>query len=92
MSHNLNVLFADASFSVTGPDMFPSPVLPHSLEVITLDEPQNRDEKLNLAINRLIPAALELRQGILVIQHDCGKYTVRVDHHVPCGTTRESRG
>ena len=82
---------ASAAFSLTGAGEFPSPALPLSLEVITLEEPQSRDEKLNHAISRLIPAALERRQGILVIQHHFGKYTVRVDPEVPFGTTRESR-
>lgn len=80
---------SSAAFSLTG-GVFPRPA-PLSLEVITLEEPQSRDEKLNRAISRLIPVALERRQGILVIQRDYGKYTVRVDHEVPCGTTRESR-
>lgn len=91
MSYKLHEPEASAAFSIMGGGLFPSPALPLSLEVFTLEEPQNRDEKLNRAISRLIPAALERRQGILVIQGDYGKYTVRVDHEVPCGTTRESR-
>lgn len=77
------------AFWLTGGAMLAA--LPLSLEVVTSEEPQSRDEKLNAAISRLVPAALERRQGILVIQRDYGKYTVRVDHEVPCGTTRESR-
>jgi hypothetical protein len=91
MSYKLHEPEASAAFLLTDGGLFPSPGLPLSLEVITLEEPQSRDEKLNSAINRLIPAALERRQGILVIQSDYGKYTVRVDHEVPYGTTRESR-
>jgi hypothetical protein len=91
VSYNLHELEVSASFSLTINGLFPRPGLPLSLEVITLEEPQSRDEKLNHAVSRLIPAALERRQGILVIQRDYGKYTVRVDHEVPCGTTRESR-
>lgn len=91
MAYNPRESAASAAFSQTGGGLFPSPGLPLSLEVITSEEPQSRDEKLNRAISRLIPAALERRQGILVIQRDYGKYTVRVDHEVPCGTTRESR-
>lgn len=68
---------ASAAFSLTGGGLSPSPALPLSLEVITLEEPQSRDEVLNRAISRLIPAALERRQGILVVQRDYGKYTVR---------------
>lgn len=91
MSYKLHEPEVSAAFSLTGGGVFPSPALPLSLEVITLEEPQSRDENLNRAISRLIPAALERRQGILVIQRDYGKYTVRVDHEVPCGTTQESR-
>ena len=91
MSYKLHESEAGAAFSLTGGGVFPSQALPLSLEVITLEEPQSRDEKLNRAISRLIPAALERRQGILVIQRGYGKYTVRIDHKVPYGTTRESR-
>jgi hypothetical protein len=91
VSYKLYEPEASAAFSLTGSGLFPSPALPLSLEVITLEEPQSRDEKLDIAISRLIPAALERRQGLLVIQRDYGKYTVRVDHEVPSGTTRESR-
>jgi hypothetical protein len=62
-----------------------------SLEVITVEDPQSKDEKLARAVNTLVPAALERRQGILVIQRDYGKYTVRVDQEVPCGMIHESR-
>lgn len=91
MSCTLHEPEASGAFSLAGGGLLPSPGLPLSLEVITLEEPQSRDEKLNRAISKLIPAALERRQGILIIQHDYGKYTVRVDHEVPCGITRESR-
>ncbi|YCK79828.1 hypothetical protein M1D89_00060 (plasmid) [Arthrobacter sp. D3-18] len=91
MSYNPHESEASAAFSQTGGDPFPNPALPPSLEVITSKEPQNRDEKLNHAIRRLIPAALQRGQGILVIQHDYGKYTVRIDGDVPCGTSREYR-
>jgi hypothetical protein len=91
VSYNPHESEASAALLQTGGELFPSPALPLSLEVITSEEPQSRDEKLNHAIRRLIPAALQRRQGILVIQRDYGKYTVRVDHEVPCGTTRESR-
>lgn len=74
-----------------GADDFSSPALPLSLEVLTLKEPRNKDEKLTRAVNLLIPAALERRQGILVIQHEYGMYTVRVDQEVPCGMTHETR-
>lgn len=91
MSYKLHEPEASAAFSLTSGGLFPNPALPLSLEVIALEASQSRDEKLNRAISRLIPAALERRQGILVIQRDYGRYTVRVDHEVPCGTTREAR-
>ncbi|WP_285251168.1 hypothetical protein [Pseudarthrobacter sp. fls2-241-R2A-168] len=91
MSYKLHEPEATTAFSPTGGGLFPNPALPLSLEVITVEEPQSRDEKLNRAISKLIPAALERRQGILVIQRAYGKYTVRVCHEVPCGTTQESR-
>lgn len=86
MSYNSNAPEASAAIPLAGGDL-----LPFSLEISTLEEPQSRDGKLNRAISRLIPTALELRQGILVIQRDYGKYTVRIDPEVPCGTTREFR-
>lgn len=73
-----------------GAYQFPNSSLQLSLEVTTADEPRNKEEKLNRAINALIPAALERRQGILVIQRDNGKYTVCVDREVPCGMVQES--
>jgi hypothetical protein len=91
MSYKLYEPEANAAFSLTSGDLFPNSAFPLSLEVIALEDPRSRDEKLNRAISRLIPAALARRQGILVIQRDYGKYTVRVDHEVPCGTTLESR-
>ncbi|WP_159735989.1 hypothetical protein [Arthrobacter sp. 9V] len=90
MSYNAQEPEFSAAFSITGCVLFPSPVLPLALEVLASEEPQSKDEKLNRAICRLIPAALERKQGILIIQSDYGKYTVRVDPEVPCGTTRES--
>lgn len=90
MSYKLHKPEASDVFSLMGGGVLPSPAL-LSLEVIALEDPRSRDEKLNRAINRLIPAALERRQGILVVQRDYGKYTVRLDHEVPCGTARESR-
>jgi hypothetical protein len=86
-----HALEASAAFLPTDGNLFPLPSLLLSLEVMTLDEPQHRDEKLNHAISRLIPAARQRRQGILVIQRDYGQYSIRVDQEVPFGTTRESR-
>lgn len=71
-------------------NLFPRSAVPLSLE-ITVNQPQARDGKLNLAVNRLIPAALERGQGIRVTEREYGKYTVKVDPEVQCGTTQESR-
>jgi len=90
VSHNSHLSVASAAFPLMGGDYLPSRPLPLSLEV-TVEEPGGRDERLNHAVNILIPAALERQQGILVIQRDYGKYIVRVDQEVPCGVTRESR-
>ena len=87
---NSHACIASAALPLTGIDHFLSPVPPLFLEVVTVEDPRNKDEKLSQAVNKLIPAALELRQGILVIQHDYGKYTVRVDWEVPCGMIHES--
>jgi hypothetical protein len=57
---------------------------------VTVQDPGSLDAKLNHAVNALIPAALERKQGILVIQRDYGWYTVRVDREVPCGMTYET--
>ncbi|SDW89941.1 hypothetical protein SAMN04487912_105289 [Arthrobacter sp. cf158] len=85
MSHNSLSLVTSAVFSITDNDISPLA----SLEV-TVEEPGSRDEKLNHAVDTLMPAALERKQGILVIQRDYGKYVVRVDQDVPCGVTQES--
>lgn len=84
-------LSLDNAFSATGTGHSPSPALPLSLEVITLEDPHRKEEKLDQAVRALIPAALERRQGILVVQRDYGKCTVRIDQEVPCGVTYESR-
>lgn len=90
MPHGPNLPVANPALLLMGVDNSPNPVLPVSLEV-TVEEPRSKDEKLNRAVNMLIPAALERRQGILVIQRDYDKYTVRVDQEVPCGMIYESR-
>jgi hypothetical protein len=87
VSYKLYEPEARAAFSLTGGGVLPSSALPLFLDVITLEKPQSRGEKLNRAISRLVLAALERRQGILVIQRDYGKYTVRLDHEVPCGNS-----
>ena len=89
MSQNLLLAAATEAFPMMG-RYFPSGPLPLTLEV-TVEEPGRRDDELNHAVNMLIPAALERGQGILVVQVDYGRYTVRIDEHVPCGVTHESR-
>lgn len=79
-------------FPIMDGNAFPPPAFPLSLEAVAFEQPQGRDEKLNMAVNKLIPTALVRRQGILIIQRDNGHYTVRVDPEVPCGTTQECRG
>lgn len=78
---------ASAAFPMDG-GYFPMAPFPLSLEVI-VEEPGGRDERIDHAVNLLIPVAFELKQGILVIQRDYGKFTVRVDREVPCGMTHE---
>lgn len=90
MSHPEHLLISNVALPVMGMNLSQRPTPQLSLEV-TVRRPQNRDEKLNRAVSNLIPVALERRQGILVIQHDYGEYTVRVDPEVPCGRTLESR-
>lgn len=85
------VSVANAAFPLMAIDHLLNSALPLSLEVLTAEEPRSKDEKLTHAVNTLIPAALERRQGILVIQRAYGKYTVRVDQEVPCGMIHESR-
>lgn len=85
-----DLLVASAASSITGGDLFPRTVLPISLE-IQVEQPQGRDYEFNRGVDRLIPADSEHRQGILVIQTDHGRYTIRVDPDVPCGIIQESR-
>lgn len=90
MSYELHLYMTSATSPLTGNELFQNMAPPLSLEV-GVEDPHSRDEKLNNAVKRLIPVALERRQGIRVIERDYGKYTVLVDAEVPCGTTVESR-
>jgi hypothetical protein len=58
---------------------------------IFVEDPQNLGRLLDQAVQRLIPAALERRQGILVTQVLAGKYTVEVHDDVLCGVVQERR-
>jgi hypothetical protein len=58
---------------------------------IVVDDPQDLGPLLDQAVQRLIPSALERRQGILVTQVFPDKYTVEVDEGVLCGVVQERR-
>jgi hypothetical protein len=58
---------------------------------ILVDDPQDLGRLLDQAVQRLIPAALERRQGILVTQVFPDKYTVEVHQDVLCGVVQERR-
>lgn len=90
MPHNSLMPVASVASPTLGGELFPGQQV--SLEVVAVEDPATRDERLNHAVAMLIPAALERKQGILVIRHDHGRYTVRLDQEVPCGVTQESRG
>lgn len=68
----------------TGTDHSPTRAHP-----VAIDATLTRDEVLDKAVNAIIPAALEQRQGILVTRHGPGSYTVDVDASVPCGCILE---
>ena len=68
-----------------------SPALPDTLVVKTTSNPLSRDSALSDAVDLLIPAALERRQGILVTECGRASYLVQVDPTVPCGTIYEKR-
>ncbi|BCW05913.1 hypothetical protein [Arthrobacter sp. NtRootA1] len=92
MSHDPLFSIVTAALTIMGGERFPTWPFPPSLEVSVVEEPRSKDEKLSHAVGLLIPAALERKQGILVIERDYGQYTIRVDQGVPCGVTQESRG
>jgi hypothetical protein len=53
--------------------------------------PEDRDERLEAAMNKLQQAAvIHGRQGILVTRHEPGSYTVALSEDVPFGLTREA--
>lgn len=58
---------------------------------VLVDDPQDLGPLLDQAVQRLIPAALERRQGILVTQVLPDKYTVEVHQDVMCGVVQERR-
>jgi hypothetical protein len=91
VSHGSHPSVASATFPLMNGDHLRNSVPPLSLEVVTVEDPRSKDEKLTRAVSTLIPAALERGQGILVIQRDYGKYTVRIDQEVPGGKIHESR-
>lgn len=58
---------------------------------IFVDDPHNLCRLLEQAVQRLIPAALERRQGILVTQVFPRNYTAEVHQDVLCGKVQERR-
>jgi hypothetical protein len=69
--------------------------LSQSHSVLRLDvfvkDAEDLSRLLDQAVQGLIPAALERRQGILVTQVLPNKYTVAVDEGVLCGVIEERR-
>jgi hypothetical protein len=58
---------------------------------VVVNNPQELSLLLDEAVQRLIPTALEHRQGILVTQIFSDTYAVEVDETVSCGVTQEKR-
>jgi hypothetical protein len=58
---------------------------------IVVHSPPDLPQLLDQAVQRVIPTALERRQGILVTQVSPQTYTVEVDEGVTCGVIREKR-
>lgn len=58
---------------------------------VFVNDAQDLGRLLDQAVQRVIPAALERRQGILVTQVLSNKYTVEVDEGVLCGVIEERR-
>lgn len=57
---------------------------------VIVNNPQELNMLLDQAVNRLIPTALERRQGILVAQIFPNTYTIEVDETVLCGEIQEN--
>lgn len=58
---------------------------------IVVEDPKDLSQLLDHAVQQLIPAALERRQGILVTQASPDKYIVEVNDGVLCGVIQERR-
>ena len=58
---------------------------------IVVEDPKDLSQLLDHAVQQLIPAALEHRQGILVTQASPEKYIVEVDDGVLFGVIQERR-
>lgn len=58
---------------------------------IVVENPKDMGQLLDRAVQRLIPAALERRQGILVTQASADRYIVEVNEGVLCGVIQERR-
>jgi hypothetical protein len=79
-----------------GIEMSPAlPTLPIVAPLFRLDvvvnDPKDVSLLLDHAVHRLIPTALERRQGILVTQVFPNTYTVEVNETVRCGVVQEKR-
>lgn len=58
---------------------------------IVVEDPKDLSQLLDHAVQQLIPAALERRQGILVTHASPDKYIVEVNDGVLCGVIQERR-
>lgn len=64
---------------------------PKCCDDIFVRDPRHLSQLLDEAVQRIIPTALERRQGILVTQIFSNKYRIEVDEGVPCGSIEEKR-
>ncbi len=71
--------------------MHQAPILVYPIRRVdvVVDDPQDLSRLLDQAVQRVVPTALERRQGILVTQTFPNKYTVEVNDGVTCGVILE---
>jgi len=58
---------------------------------VVVNDLQDKGQLLDQAVRRLIPTALERKQGILITQILPNTYTVEVNGSVLCGVIQEKR-
>lgn len=58
---------------------------------VIVNDLQDKGQLLDQAVHRLIPTALERKQGILITQILPNTYTVEVNESVLCGVIQEKR-